>query len=184
MTTTKRYCPDPILHSLTTSGALLPPTCPQIRMDVVRLTMSRFAQSRCFHRLASVFYSADEDALKGLLLVLGSQIPEEFLDPDPAYYAKSYRDASAAFSDRTFLRLASVASDVLDWDGSGEWEKYVIPAWNVLCDEVEFEREEREANVFHECEYYSVKRRNHQAYSKEEAQAQGIADARRWDRDE
>jgi len=149
-------------------------------MDVVRLAMARFAATRNYWRMAMVFYSAEEEALKSLFLALRDQIPEEMLDIDPVYYAKSLRDASVARGDRTFLRLASVASDVLDWDSSGEWEKYVIPAWNVLCDEVQFEQEDREANAFHPDEYYSVKRQNNQGYSKHEAKAQGDADARRW----
>lgn len=176
---TKRYCPDPVLLHLT-AATVAPPIDPQVRMDVVRLAMAKFASVRGYWRMALVFYSADESALKGLLLALQDQNPGEMLDLDPVYYAKSLRDATPAWGDETFLRLASIAGDILDWGMNEEWEKYVVPAWDVLCDEVEFEQEERDKDRFFEEEYYSVKRQNHQGYSKHEARAQGIADARRW----
>ena len=176
---TRRYAPDPILIHLTAATAG-PPLCPEVRADIVRLAMAQFAYTRGYMRLACVFSLADEDVLKSLLLALQDQDPDSMLDLDPAYYAKSLRDASAAWRDETFIRLASVASDVLDWGGGGEWKTYVVPAWDVLCDEVEFEQEEREKDVFYEDEYYCVQLRKNQGYSKAEAQAQGLADARRW----
>lgn len=177
--TTKRYYPEPVLLLLT-MGDAGPPLCPQVRADVVRLAMARFASNRGYWRMAMVFYSSDEHSLKSLLLALQELREGEMVDLDPAYYAKSLRDASAAWGDQTFLRLASIAGDVIDWDSSDEWTIYVEPAWNTLCDEVQFEREELENNRFLVEEYYCVKRQNNQGYSKHEAHAQGIADARRW----
>lgn len=177
--TTTRYYPDPVLLLLT-MGDAGPPLCPQVRADVVRLAMARFAANRGYWRMALVFYSSEEDALKSLLLALQELREENMMDLDPLYYAKALRDASAARNDQTFLRLAGIAGDVLDWDSSDEWKIYVEPAWNTLCDEVQFEREERDSDCFFEEEYYCVKRKNHQGYSKHEAQAQSVADARRW----
>jgi len=82
--------------------------------------------------------------------------------------------------------LASVAGDILDWDSvefsgptSDGWKRYVCPAWLVLCDEIEFEREERLLAREDAC-WWNWRPCG---YSRNEARAAAKTDHRRWGRE-
>ena len=182
--TTRRYHPEAILLHLT--WATEPPTSPDVRADVVRLAMSGFASRRDYWRLACLFYSADIDTLKGLFLALqGSPVGDDE-DTCPVTYAKALKSVAPAFLDTEFVRLASVAEDVLDWDMSGEWEQYIRHAWLVLSDEVEYEAEqsaleyEERFSRRHDCSPPKGGWWKNSAYTKEEARDVAKHDMRRW----
>lgn len=182
--------PDPVLLHLT--WALTPPTDPDMRADIVRLAMSRFAQRRHYGRLACLFYSADIDALKSLLLALSdSPVGDGMMNLETSVYQRSLKEVSLAWLDETFVRLASVASDTLDWDeetfagpGSDAWTRYVLPAWLVLTDEIEFENEIRAGEIeeLRSCSDSQYWRDEHGAYSRNEARSLAESDRRLWSR--
>ena len=175
----RRYHPQAILAHLTWS--LEPPTDATVRADFVRLAMSRFAWTRGYDRLSSLFYSCSEDVLKGLFLALqGSPVGDDE-DTCPVTYAKALKSVAPAWHDAQFVRLASVAGDVLDWDMPGEWEDYVRRAWLVLCDEVEYERERVACEIEDSFAPYIEHMYNSKhGYSRDEARAIALADERRW----
>ena len=182
--TAHRYHPEAILLHLTWTQE--PPTSAVIRADVVRLAMSAFASHRAYYRLASLFYSADIDTLKELFLALqGSPIGDDE-DICPIAYAKALKAVSPAWQDSEFVRLASVAGDLLDWDMAGEWEQYIRRAWLVLCDEIEYEAEQRALDyedVFarrHDCTAPRGEWWKNSAYTAEEARNVAKHDMRRW----
>ena len=180
----RRHCPETILAHLTT--ALEPPTDAAVRADFVRLAMSTFASARGHYRLGSVFYSAPIDALKGLFLALQGSPAGDDEDTCPVTYRRALKTVAPAWRDAEFVRLASIAGDVLDWDMAGEWDAYVRPAWLVLCDEVEFERERSEDDA----EGRAFAYRHHIArwygqaggYTRNEARDVALSDTRRWGR--
>jgi hypothetical protein len=181
--TPSRYCPDPILEYLTWTPTA--PLCPAVRADVARHALSRWASACGYGRLACVFYSADVDTLKALLLAL-ADAPSNDAGPDvePEHYRRAFKEIAPAWHDATFVRLATIAADVLDWDApehcgpsSDGWTRYVCPAWLVLCDEMEFEREERAEAC---AEWWGPPSIDRGGYSRNEARAAGKADARRW----
>jgi hypothetical protein len=56
---------------------------------------------------------------------------------------------ASTLDDATFVRLAEIAGDVLSWEWEPsqraiEFDAYVRPAWPVLCDELEYEKEIRD----------------------------------------
>jgi len=180
--TPSRYCPDPILEYLT--WPTMPPFDADVRADVVRIALSRWAMSRHYARLACVFYSADVETLKGLLLALAEVSEDGAADLEAPHYRRALKEIAPTRGDATFARLASVAADVLDWDApehcgpmSDGWTRYVVPAWLVLCDEMEFEREERAEAC---AEWWGPPSIDRGGYSRNEARAAGKADARRW----
>ena len=180
----RRHCPETILAHLTT--ALEPPTDAAVRADFVRLAMSTFASARGHYRLGSVFYSAPIDALKGLFLALQGSPAGDDEDTCPVTYRRALKDVAPAWRDAEFVRLAAIAGDVLDWDMAGEWDAYVRPAWLVLCDEVEFERDLR-ADEWEEVHAarHDVSLHNwweYSAYTEDEAKQLSRADLRRWGR--
>lgn len=181
----RRHCPETILAHLTT--ALEPPTDAAVRADFVRLAMSTFASARGHYRLGSVFYSAPIDALKGLFLALQGSPAGDDEDTCPVTYRRALKTVAPAWRDAEFVRLASIAGDVLDWSADGdEWERYVRPAWLVLCDEVEFERDA----MLLEWEDCHARRHDislgcwweYSAYTEDEAKQLSRADLRRWGR--
>ena len=141
--------------------------------------MSRFCFSRGYMRLASVFYSADIDALKSLFIALhGSPVGEDE-DVCVVAYRKAFKEVACALGDETFVRLASVAEDVLDWSADEEeWERYVRSGWLVLADEIEFEREriEEELEGLDDWRYWW----RNAGYTRDEARATAKTDMRRW----
>ena len=178
----RRHLPEAVLAHLT--WATEPPVDIAVRADFVRLSISRFAWTRGYGRLASLFYSAPLDDVKGLFLALqGSPIGGDE-DTCPVTYRRALKSVAPAWYDAEFIRLAAVAGDVLDWsEDQDEWDRYVRPAWLVLCDEVEFERErdaddaeERFAYRHHIARWYGQTR----GYSRNEARNTAIMDARRW----
>ena len=175
--TARRYRPESILIHLT--WATEPPTSAEIRTDFVRLAMSRFAWTRGYHRLGSLFYSSDVDTLKGLFLALQGSPKGSNDDTCPITYRHALKSVGPAWHDTEFIRLAAIAGDVLDWDMAGEWDRYVRPAWLVLCDEVEYERELalEEADDMDWMYWWK-----NTGYSTEEAKLLGRADLRRWGR--
>lgn len=60
------------------------------------------------------------------------------MENEDGHYNRALKVASAVLHDEEFVRLAEIASDVLDWDL--DWET-VARAWPVLCDELEYELE-------------------------------------------
>lgn len=179
--TAHRQRPEAILAHLT--WATEPPTDAEVRTDFVRLAMSRFAWTRGYSRLASLFYSAPIDVLKGLFLALQGSPVGDNEDTCPVIYAKALKNVSPAWQDSEFVRLASVAGDVLDWDMAGEWDAYVRTAWLVLCDEVEFESERLAEDAEDRAACYEdfVKRMRYRiGYSRDEARVIALADQRRW----
>lgn len=201
MTLNRRYMPDPVLLQLT--WALTPPVPADMRADIVRLAMARFAHFRGQWRLSSLFYSMDIDALKALLLAFSdSPVGDNLADLETSVYRRSLKEAASLWRDATFVRLASVAADLLDWDAasyvgpdSDSWTRYVLPAWRVLTDEIEFENEVQEFG-YEESRLLDEKmtyrdddrdcgqywREDHGAYSRNEAKRLAEHDRRKWDK--
>ena len=201
MNPNRRYMPDPILLNLT--WALTPPLPADSRADIVRLAMARFAHFRGQWRLSSLFYSMHIDALKGLLLAFSdSPVGDDLADLETLVYRRSLKEAAPLWRNPTFVRLASVAADLLDWDApahvgpaTDSWTRYVLPAWRVLTDELEYESEAQEfgneewrfleekltyqeRNDNRDCSQYS--REDHGAYSRNKAKRLAESDRRTW----
>lgn len=113
---------------------LTPPKDPQVREDFVRHCMSRFAKNRGYYRLAQIITRGSEDDVKAVLLAI-SQDGGESRELDVL--------KAGAHLDATFVRLSELASDTLSWEGEAnqeeEYRDYVMPVWNALTDELEYE---------------------------------------------
>lgn len=147
----ERYFPDPVTRNL----SLLPvaPLSPELRADFARTCLAFFAGRRGYDRLACVALSAPLEYgrggtyLKGLLLVLTCFEHWESFEG----YEKLAKIvfSCGAHKDPTFLRLAELCSDILDWGASSrEFEEFVQVAWPTLCEEWEYEHSENDVPVW------------------------------------
>lgn len=107
---------------------------PQVREEFVRHCMSRFARNRGYYRLAQIIIRGSEDDVKAVLLAV-TQAGGESRERDVL--------KAGAHLDPTFVRLTELASDTLSWEGEAnseeEYHNYVMPVWNALTDELEYE---------------------------------------------
>ena len=136
------------------------PTAPDLRLGIVKLALTQIAHWRGHDRLSLVFAHGDEHAIKAIVLA-ASHLREDavgalLIDDEPDYkralrllgtittepQVNEYQTQRSPITDETLLRIIEVAGDVLDWDGGEpEYQTYVTPAWPVLADEYEWERE-------------------------------------------
>jgi hypothetical protein len=153
-----RHVADPVLLDFLSQDAA--PTSPELRLGIVKLALSRIAHWRGYDRLSLIFHYGDENTVKSIVLA-ASHLREGDLDFFLADNEKDYERAlkrlgtvitepqfdehertRTSLLDETLLRIIEVAGDVLDWDGGEEeYRRYTTPAWPVLADEYEHERE-------------------------------------------
>lgn len=146
------------------SGLSEAPQSAEVREDFVKQAMYQLAQRRGLRRLGRVFLCADYNTLRGLLLVLGHMDNLDHLDGGGDWHDKEIKTIfsceDGAAIDATFLRIAELATDVIQWEGEdnrrsveNEFEIYTLPAWPVFTDEVEFELEGLDLVVVDNGEY-------------------------------
>jgi len=190
-----RHQPDRFLPRL--SRLTVAPTDAALRAEFVRHCMSLFCRRRGYKRLAGIFSSAPVEYcksgsyLKSLFLVITN---EHYLDEGDHLKMLSvvYTEVGGSVEDISpeFLRLANIASDVLQWDDrdvesiESEYVQYVQPAWLVLCDELEYETEESASDSYDPSDaYYDHIEAKAVARTKAGAKAQADADTRTYPSD-
>jgi hypothetical protein len=116
-----------------------PPRDAYVREDFARNALALYLDRAELTRLARVIRHCAIDRFKTILLALRGEYDGDYSDaPFPVDIREALK-LTCTITDATILRIADLASDVLDWEGTAdEFDRYIRRAWLVLTDEVQW----------------------------------------------